>query len=173
MNTKTARKNAAKTSVKAPVSPAVKAVIQEGKDLGHTEPSIVAEAAAVAATEAPAPVAPVAPVATPAPEAKVIWADVMKKAQASFAKTGSFREGTNRAVMYPLLQRPQGMSLAEAVTAVAGAGRVRREATIQTDLHDIASITQRKLIRCDKDGVKRYRLADLAPIAAPEAVEVK
>jgi hypothetical protein len=144
---------------------------------------IVAEAPApapvVVEMPAPAPVVaePVAPVVTdvPAPAAapkKEVWEDTMKKAQASFAKTGTFREGTNRFVLYPLLNRDEGMSLNEAVEAIEKAGRVRKLSTVQTDLHDIAKITQRKLIRCDKGDLKRYKLAPVAPVA-PVAEEVK
>jgi len=157
-------RRAAKKSQKAPVSPAVEAVIKEGQDLGHTEASIVAEAAAVAATEAPAPVAETpAPVAAPE---KVKWEDTMKKAQASFAKTGAFREGTNSFVLYPLLQREEGVSLQEASAATQErGGKLRQLSSIHTDLHDIAKITQRKLVRCDKGDLKRYKLAPVAPVA--------
>lgn len=113
--------------------------------------------APVVATEAPAP----------APETeKVTWADTMKKAQASFAKTGAFREGTNRFVLYPLLNREEGLSLQEAAAATSErGGKIRSLSSIHTDLHDIAKITQRKLTRCDKGEVKRYRLAPVAPVA--------
>jgi hypothetical protein len=146
MNTKSARKNA-KTSVKAPLvanTPAPEAVVEA--------PAVVAPA--------PAP-APVAPVVT---EEKVTWADTMKKAQASFAKTGAFREGTNRFVLYPLLCREQGLSLSEAAQATQErGGKSRSLSSIHTDLHDIAKITQRKLVRADQGEVKRYRLAPVAP----------
>jgi hypothetical protein len=151
---------------------------------------IVAEAPApapvVVETPAPAPVPqdvtdtlgaipPVVATDVPAPAAapkKEVWEDTMKKAQASFAKTGTFREGTNRFVLYPLLNRDEGMSLNEAVEAIEKAGRVRKLSTVQTDLHDIAKITKRKLIRCDKGDLKRYKLAPVAPVA-PVAEEVK
>jgi hypothetical protein len=154
------QKTAAKTSnVKAPI-------------VAETPVPVIVE------TPAPAPAPePVAPVATdvPAPVAapkKVEWEDTMKKAQASFAKTGTFREGTNRFVLYPLLNRDEGMSLNEAVEAIEKAGRVRKLSTVQTDLHDIAKITDRKLVRCDKGDLKRYKLAPVAPVA-PVAEEVK
>jgi hypothetical protein len=97
-------------------------------------------------------------------EEKVTWADTMKKAQASFAKTGAFREGTNRFVLYPLLCREQGLSLSEAAQATQErGGKSRSLSSIHTDLHDIAKITQRKLVRADQGEVKRYRLAPVAP----------
>jgi hypothetical protein len=166
MTDRNARRAAKKSqNVKAPVSPAVEAVIKEGQDLGHTEASIVAEAAAIAATEAPAPVVAETP-ATPAAPEKVKWEDTMKKAQASFAKTGAFREGTNRFVLYPLLQREEGVSLQEASAATQErGGKLRQLSSIHTDLHDIAKITQRKLVRCDKGDLKRYKLAPVAPVA--------
>jgi hypothetical protein len=45
--------------------------------------------------------------------------------------------------------------------------------SIHTDLHDIAKITQRKLVRCDKGEVKRYRLATVAPAPVAATEEVK
>jgi len=120
--------------------------------------------APIVETPAPAPVAE-----TPAPAAapeKVKWEDTMKKAQASFAKTGAFREGTNRFVLYPLLQREEGVSLQEASAATQErGGKLRQLSSIHTDLHDIAKITQRKLVRCDKGDLKRYKLAPVAPVA--------
>jgi hypothetical protein len=136
------------------------------------ETPTVVETAPVVETPAPAVVetAPVAPVAT---EEKVTWADTMKKAQASFAKTGAFREGTNRFVLYPLLQREEGVSLQEASKATEErGGKPRALSSIHTDLHDIAKITQRKLVRCDQGLNKRYKLAPLAPVA-PATEEVK
>lgn len=105
----------------------------------------------------------------PAPaEVKVSWEETMKKAQASFAKTGSFREGTNRFVLYPLLDREEGLSLVEAAAATQQrGGKPRNTSSIHTDLHDIAKITQRKLVRCDKGTDKRYKLAPVA--SAPVA----
>jgi hypothetical protein len=143
-------------------------------DLPKTVETPVVETPVVAtpAVETPAPVATEAPapVVTDAPATeKVSWEATMKKAQASFAKTGQFREGTNRFVLYPLLQREEGVSLAEAAeeTQKRG-GKARSLSSIHTDLHDIAKITQRKLVRCDKGEIKRYRLASVAP--APVAM---
>ena len=120
--------------------------------------------APIVETPAPAPVAEtLAPVAAPE---KVKWADTMKKAQASFAKTGAFREGTNRFVLYPLLNREEGVSLQEASAATQErGGKLRQLSSIHTDLHDIAKITDRKLVRCDKGDLKRYKLAPVAPVA--------
>jgi hypothetical protein len=165
-----ARKSAPKTTYAT--TDAGVAVETEARELGHSEPSIVAEVAIADATvEAPAAETPAeAPAAdaTPAPAAeKVSWEDTMKKAQMSFAKTGAFREGTNRAVLYPLLNREEGVSLTEALNAtLARGGKLRQQSSIHTDLHDIAKITQRKLTRCDAGEVKRYRLA---PIEAPKS----
>jgi hypothetical protein len=133
------------------------AVIASAEAPAVTEP--VADAPAPVVTETPAAPAVVAEVA------KVSWEETMKKAQASFAKTGSFREGTNRAILFPLLDREEGLSLSEAAAATqARGGKPRSLSSIHTDLHDIAKITQRKLVRCDKGEVKRYRLA-AAPVA--------
>jgi hypothetical protein len=158
-NTHKTAPRAPKSSKPVETAPVVETVTIEA-------PAIEAPAPSTAPIEAPAPVAS----ETPAPSTeKVVWADVMKKAQASFAKTGAFREGTNRAVLYPLLCRDEGMSLHEAVDAIAKAGRVRKLNTVQTDLHDIAAITTRKLVRHrlagDAEGTKRYKLAPLAPVA--------
>jgi hypothetical protein len=154
MNTKSNRKNSAKTS-------------------HANKPAIVAPApvietpAPAPVIETPAPVVAAVPAATTAE--KVSWEDTMKKAQASFAKTGSFREGTNRAILFPLLDRPEGLSLAEASAAtLARGGRSRSTSSIHTDLHDIAKITQRKLVRADQGETKRYRLAVVAPVIAEE-----
>jgi hypothetical protein len=131
---------------------------------------VVAEPVAPVVTEPVAPAAP-APVAE-AP--KVSWEETMKKAQASFSKTGSFREGTNRALLFPLLDREEGLSLSEAATATQTIGHKPRSlSSIHTDLHDIAKITQRKLVRCDKGEVKRYRLATVAPAPVAATEEVK
>jgi hypothetical protein len=155
-----------KSAPRAPKSVETPAVVIE-------TPAVVIETPAI---ETPAPV-----VETPAPvvaetPAKVSWGDTMKKAQASFAKTGAFREGTNRHILYPLLDRPEGITLDEAAKAtLARGGKARGLSSIHTDLHDIAKITQRKLVRADKGDQKRYRLADVpAPVVAEtEKEEVK
>jgi hypothetical protein len=173
MNTKSNRKNASKSlhvakgplKTSAPAETPINVIVETG---ATTPVEIVTPAPVV---ETPAPVIAAVPAATPAE--KVEWEDTMKKAQASFAKNGSFREGTNRAVMYPLLCRDQGMSLQEAVAAIASVGRVRKLNTVQTDLHDIAKITDRKLIRCDRGEVKAYRLATVAPVVAPVVAETE
>jgi hypothetical protein len=164
---KNARKSASRAS--ASIAPVVETPV--------VETPVVATAPVVETpvVETPAPVATAEPTPAPAPETeKVTWADTMKKAQASFAKTGAFREGTNRAILFPLLDREEGLSLAEAAAAtLARGGKSRNLSSIHTDLHDIAKITQRKLIRADKGDQKRYRLAPLAPLAPVKMEEVK
>lgn len=153
-------------------APAIETAALEAK----VETTAAPEAPVTSAEQAPAPAPTTEAAPAPAPEpAKVSWEDTMKKAQASFAKSGTFREGTNRAVLYPLLNREEGLSLAEAAAATqARGGKPRNLSSIHTDLHDIAKITTRKLVRCDKGDQKRYRLATLpAPATEEKKEEVK
>jgi hypothetical protein len=179
MNTKSNRQTAraARKSAAAPQiaeTPAVEtpAIVAETPALVQTDGGSIVDPATLAADEVATSTPVTTDVPAPAVAPKVTWEDTMKKAQASFAKTGSFREGTNRALLYPLLTRPEGVSLVEASDAtLARGGKVRVTSSIHTDLHDIAKITQRKLVRCDKGDQKRYRLADVAPVAPVAATE--
>jgi hypothetical protein len=163
--TKTSSKSAARNARKSAAAPVATKPAEQAllNVITNDVPAVVETAPVETAPVAPVETAPVA-----APVEKVIWADVMKKAKASFAKTQALREGTNRFVLYPLLCRDEGMSLNEAVEAIAKAGRVRKLNTVQTDLHDIAAITDRKLVRCDKGDQKRYKLAPVAPAPVAE-----
>ena len=168
-----AARNEKPSHKEAPVvkeAPAVETAAPEAK----VETTVAPEAPVASAEQAPAPAPTTEAAPAPAPEpAKVSWEDTMKKAQASFAKTGSFREGTNRAILYPLLNREEGLSLAEAAAAtLARGGKPRNLSSIHTDLHDIAKITTRQLVRCDKGDQTRYRLASL-PAPAPAPIEEK
>lgn len=169
-----AARNEKPSSKEAPVvkeAPAVETAAPEAK----VETTAAPEAPVASAEQAPAPAPTTEAAPAPAPEpAKVSWEDTMKKAQASFAKTGSFREGTNRAILYPLLNREEGLSLSEAAAAtLARGGKPRNLSSIHTDLHDIAKITTRKLVRCDKGDQKRYRLAPLPPAQPVQMTEEK
>jgi hypothetical protein len=74
------------------------------------------------------------------------WAATVAQAQKAFALKG-FRADSNRAVLLPLLDREEGVSLAEAAAAVK---HDRKQSTIATDFNDVATITKRHLVRCDR-----------------------
>jgi len=88
---------------------------------------------------------------------KSTWGESVAKARVAFAKRKTFREGTNRAVIYALLEREGGCSLAEASAAIKNT--TRKLNSLYTDFHDIASITGRKLRMSKRNDVAYYSLA--------------
>jgi acyl-CoA reductase-like NAD-dependent aldehyde dehydrogenase len=95
-------------------------------------------------------------VSNAASETKSTWGDVVAKARVSFAKRRAFRENTNRATIYAMLQRESGVSLAQASAAIKNTSRKLN--SLYTDFHDIATITQRKLVMSKRDDVAYYTL---------------
>jgi hypothetical protein len=77
------------------------------------------------------------------------------RARERFAELGAFRRGTNEAVIYDLLQRDGGATLDECRLACRNPNRA---SSIITDLCDVASITQRNLVKTDHCGVMHYSL---------------
>ena len=91
---------------------------------------------------------------------KVKWSDTVAKAQLAYASRKSFRENSNRAIIMSLLERENGCTLAECSSAIRNTSRKLQ--SLYTDLHDIATITQRKLksFKAANDDVLRFKLAD-------------
>jgi hypothetical protein len=105
-----------------------------------------------------APEAPVAVETPVAPKGKGYdkWADVVEKQRANYAASG-FKPGSVNAILLPLLEREEGVSLEEAHAAINGGTR-RKVATLIGDFSAIMTITQRKKLTKVVDNVKRYFL---------------
>jgi hypothetical protein len=67
------------------------------------------------------------------------------QSQAAYARDGAFKEGSNRAIIFALLDRPEGATLEECSAAIRN--RSRTLVSLRTDLDEVARITQRPLVR--------------------------
>jgi hypothetical protein len=97
----------------------------------------------------------VAPVATIAHGDK--WKATVAKARAAFDGGKAFREGSNRAVAYALLTSDEGATVERYRANIRNSNRP--ESSLLVEFSDVATISQRKLVKEIVDGVKTYRLA--------------
>jgi hypothetical protein len=141
---------------------AVEAPAPQGWDVAETS---VEDSAPVVETPAEAIEAaqPLPPVAK-APKVKLTWAETVAKRQAAVAAKG-FKPGSNGAVLLPLMERPEGVTMSEA--RIACNKPHRTEVSLNTDLCDVAKFTGRVKVRFERDGQKAYRLLPVGETALP------